>query len=104
MNCYNSSEAGIFKLNSGATYWFTGLSGSGKSTLSQAVKNRLDFMLGDSHKTFIFDGDIIRKGLNGDLGFTKQDRQEKIRRITEVSKLFAVSGQICIVAFISPYS
>lgn len=52
---------------------------------------------------FILDGDIIRTGLNKDLGFTAEDRAENIRRIAEVSKLFALSGQICIVAFISPY-
>ena len=61
-------------------------------------------MLGDTNKCFILDGDIIRKGLNKDLGFTAKDREENIRRISEVSKLFALSGQICFVAFISPYS
>lgn len=61
-------------------------------------------MLGDNKKVFILDGDLIRVGLNHDLGFTAHDRAENIRRITEVAKLFAMSGQICIVAFISPYS
>jgi adenylyl-sulfate kinase len=60
--------------------------------------------LGDSHKVFILDGDVIRTGLNKDLGFTAEARAENIRRISEVSKLFALSGQICFVAFISPYS
>ena len=68
------------------------------------MKAKLDHMLGDTNKCFILDGDIIRKGLNKDLGFTAKDREENIRRISEVSKLFALSGQICFVAFISPYS
>lgn len=91
-------------LNKGATFWFTGLSGAGKSTLSTEIKHRLDKMLGDSRKVFILDGDVIRRGLNKDLGFTAEDRAENIRRISEVSKLFALSGQICFVAFISPYA
>jgi len=88
----------------GATFWFTGLSGAGKSTLSEAVKKELDKMLGDKNKVFILDGDVIRRGLNKDLGFSAEDREENIRRISEVAKLFALSGQICFVAFISPYS
>jgi adenylyl-sulfate kinase len=61
-------------------------------------------MVGDSRKCFILDGDVIRRGLNKDLGFTAEDRAENIRRISEVAKLFAMSGQICFVAFISPYA
>lgn len=91
-------------LNKGATFWFTGLSGAGKSTLSTALKTRLDNMLGDTQKVFILDGDVIRKGLNKDLGFSAEDRAENIRRISEVAKLFALSGQIVFVAFISPYA
>jgi adenylylsulfate kinase len=90
-------------LQKGATYWFTGLSGAGKSTLSEALKKKLDSQLGDSKKVFILDGDVIRTGLNKDLGFTAEDRAENIRRIAEVSKLFALSGQVVFVAFISPY-
>lgn len=93
-----------YTLKKGATFWFTGLSGAGKSTLSGALKERLDRMLGDTKKVFILDGDVIRKGLNKDLGFTAEDRAENIRRISEVSKLFALSGQIVFVAFISPYA
>jgi adenylyl-sulfate kinase len=92
------------KVQSGATYWFTGLSGAGKSTLSEAVKARLDKELGDANKVFILDGDIIRTGLNKGLGFSEEDRTENIRRIAEVSKLFNMSGQIVFVAFISPYA
>jgi len=91
-------------LNKGATFWFTGLSGAGKSTLSEALKNKLDGFLGDNRKVFLLDGDVIRTGLNKDLGFSAEDRAENIRRISEVSKLFAMSGQIVFVAFISPYS
>jgi len=61
-------------------------------------------MVGDDKKVFILDGDVIRQGLNNDLGFTPEARAENIRRISEVSKLFALAGQICFVAFISPYS
>ena len=92
------------KVLKGATFWLTGLSGAGKSTLSEAVKKRLDTMVGDSKKVFILDGDVIRRGLNKDLGFNADDRAENIRRISEVSKLFAMSGQIVFVAFISPYA
>lgn len=92
-----------FELKKGATFWFTGLSGAGKSTLSNALKKKLDELLEDKYKVFILDGDVIRQGLNKDLGFTHEARAENIRRISEVSKLFAMAGQICFVAFISPY-
>lgn len=67
------------------------------------MKKLIDERVGTDQRVFILDGDIIRSGLNKDLGFTAEDRSENIRRISEVSKLFALSGQICIVAFISPY-
>ena len=98
-----SSQQKTHNLTTGATLWFTGLSGAGKSTLSEAVKAKLDATLGDNKKVFILDGDIIRTGLNKDLGFSAEDRAENIRRISEVAKLFALSGQVCFVAFISPY-
>jgi 3'-phosphoadenosine 5'-phosphosulfate synthase len=88
----------------GATYWFTGLSGAGKSTLSEAVKKQLDKMTGDKTKVFLLDGDVVRTGLNKDLGFSAEARAENIRRIAEVSKLFNMAGVITFVAFISPYS
>jgi len=88
----------------GATYWFTGLSGAGKSTLSEYCKAFLDKDLGSSKAVFILDGDVIRTGLNKDLGFSPEDRKENIRRISEVSKLFNLAGMIVFVAFISPYS
>lgn len=88
----------------GITIWLTGLSGAGKSTISEELKRIIDSIYGTELPSFIFDGDVIRKGLNKDLGFTKEDRAENIRRIAEVSKLFNLSGQISIVCFISPYA
>lgn len=99
-----TNTSATYRVEAGATYWFTGLSGAGKSTLSEAVKARLDKETGDANKVFILDGDIIRTGLNKGLGFTEEDRTENIRRIAEVSKLFNMAGQIVFVAFISPYS
>jgi len=80
--------------------WFTGLSGSGKSTLAHAVERAL-YDLG-CH-TFVLDGDNIRHGLNKNLGFSPADREENIRRIGEVAKLFTDAGIIAMTAFISPY-
>lgn len=84
----------------GACLWFTGLSGSGKSTIAQEVQNVL-FEKGV--KTYVLDGDNIRHGLNSDLGFSPEDRNENIRRIGEVAKLFADAGILVMTAFISPY-
>lgn len=86
-----------------ATIWLTGLSGAGKSTISVQLKHEIDKLLGRDDKVFILDGDVIRTGLNKDLGFTAEDWAENIWRIGEVSKLLNKSNQICIVAFISPY-
>jgi len=66
------------------TLWLTGLSGAGKTTIAQELKERIDQMLGTTSKTYILDGDIIRGGLNKDLGFSAEDRTENIRRISEV--------------------
>ncbi len=80
--------------------WFTGLSGSGKSTLAHAVEEQL-YQMG--YHTFVLDGDNVRQGLCGDLGFSNDDRVENIRRISEVSKLFVEAGVIVLTAFISPF-
>jgi len=80
--------------------WFTGLSGSGKSTLANAIEKRL---FETAHNTIVLDGDNIRHGLCSDLGFSKNDRQENMRRIGEVAKLFVESGTIVLAAFVSPY-
>jgi len=84
----------------GIVIWFTGLSGSGKSTLAHAVEEKL-FETG--HLSYVLDGDNIRHGLNKNLGFSPEDREENIRRIGEVSRLFADAGVIAMTAFISPY-
>lgn len=80
--------------------WFTGLSGAGKSTLAHAVEKAL-FDAGC--RTYVFDGDNVRHGLCADLGFSAIDRQENIRRIGEMSKLFLEAGVIALTAFISPF-
>ena len=84
----------------GCVLWFTGLSASGKSTLALEVESAL---YGRGRLTYVLDGDNIRHGLNNNLGFSPEDREENIRRIGEVSKLFSDSGVIVITAFISPY-
>ncbi len=81
--------------------WFTGLSGSGKSTIADVVEERLNKEF-KSH-TYLLDGDNIRSGLNSDLGFSKNERIENIRRIGEVCKMFYDSGLIVLTAFISPF-
>lgn len=80
--------------------WFTGLSGAGKSTLAHAVEDRLHEM---TCRTFVLDGDNVRHGLCGDLGFSEADRKENIRRIGNVAKLFLEAGVIVLTAFISPF-
>jgi adenylylsulfate kinase len=80
--------------------WFTGLSGSGKSTLAHAVEEALHQQ---GCRTFVLDGDNVRHGLCGDLGFSVADRSENIRRIAETAKLFTEAGIIAMTAFISPF-
>lgn len=80
--------------------WLTGLSGSGKSTIANALEIRLHRK---GMRTYILDGDNIREGLNRDLGFSDEDREENIRRIAEVAKLMMDAGLIVITAFISPF-
>ena len=84
----------------GCVIWFTGLSGSGKSTLANAVEHVLHQQ---RHHTYVLDGDNVRHGLNKNLGFSPEDREENIRRIGEVAKLFSDAGTIVMTAFISPY-
>jgi adenylylsulfate kinase len=84
----------------GVVLWFTGLSGSGKSTIANEVAYKLHKM---GKIAYVLDGDNIRHGLNKDLGFSPEDRNENIRRISEVAKLFADAGIVAITAFISPY-
>jgi adenylyl-sulfate kinase len=84
----------------GAILWFTGLSGSGKSTIAHRVERML---IGRGAFAYVLDGDNVRHGLNSDLGFSREDRVENIRRIGEVARLFADAGALVLSAFISPY-
>lgn len=88
------------KSHKSCVIWFTGFSGSGKSTIANSLDQKL-YSLGI--QSYVLDGDNIRHGLNNDLGFTKHDRTENIRRIGEVAKLFVDSGTIVLTAFISPF-
>ena len=90
-----------FRPQKGLVVWLTGLSGSGKSTLAQALAAEL---AASGHAVYILDGDALRRGLCADMGFSREDRAENIRRAGEVAALFADAGLICIAAFVSPYS
>jgi adenylylsulfate kinase len=83
-----------------AVLWFTGLSGAGKSTLAHAVEEKLHQL---GCRTYVLDGDNVRHGLCGDLGFSAADRAENIRRIGEVARLMVDAGIIVLTAFISPF-
>ena len=80
--------------------WFTGLSGSGKSTIANLVEQKLSEQ---GIKTYVLDGDNIRKGINKDLSFSPEDRTENIRRIAEIAGLFIDAGIVVLAAFVSPY-
>ncbi len=79
--------------------WFTGLSGSGKTTLAFSLERRLHER---GYRVFVIDGDNVRHGLSADLGFSSADREENVRRVGEVAKLFATAGILVITALISP--
>lgn len=83
----------------GLVFWLTGLSGAGKSTLAHNVELQL---FERDYNIIVLDGDIIRKGLCDDLGFSEEDRAENNRRVAELAKVFAANGAICLCAFISP--
>ncbi|KAE8589966.1 hypothetical protein XENTR_v10017880 [Xenopus tropicalis] len=85
----------------GCTVWLTGLSGAGKTTLGFALE---EYLVTHAIPCYSLDGDNIRHGLNKNLGFSSEDREENIRRIAEVAKLFADAGLVCITSFISPYT
>ena len=85
----------------GVTLWMTGLSGSGKSTIASLLEEQLVLRQGKS--VYRLDGDNIRTGLNRDLGFSKADRAESVRRVGELACLFADAGTITIVSLVSPY-
>jgi adenylylsulfate kinase len=92
-------RAGLLK-QKGTTLWFTGLSGSGKSTIAFTLEHAL---VSRGRLAYVLDGDNIRHGLNKNLGFSAPDREENIRRIGEVAKLFADAGVLTMTSFISPY-
>ena len=85
----------------GLTVWFTGLSGSGKSTIAVAVEAAL---LARGRHAYLLDGDNLRHGLNGNLGFSAEDRAENVRRVGEVAKLLADAGTVALVSLVSPYA
>ncbi|CAG0917644.1 unnamed protein product [Notodromas monacha] len=85
----------------GCTIWFTGLSGAGKTTISFALE---EFLVSKGYSAYGLDGDNVRHGLNKNLGFTPEDREENIRRVAEVAKLFADAGVIALCSFVSPYA
>lgn len=84
----------------GVTVWLTGLSGSGKSSVAVQLERQL---LAQSRPAYLLDGDNLRQGLNGDLGFSAEDRDENVRRVGHVARLFADAGVVAIVPLISPY-
>ncbi|KAJ3808543.1 adenylylsulfate kinase [Lentinula lateritia] len=96
----SSNERAQLIQQKGATIWLTGLSASGKSTIACALEQHLLHL---RKYTYRLDGDNVRFGLNKDLGFDEKSRNENIRRIGEVSRLFADSCCLTITAFISPY-
>jgi bifunctional enzyme CysN/CysC len=87
--------------HSGGTVWFTGLPGAGKSTVAAAVEERL---IAAGAPAFLLDGDNLRHGLNGDLGFDEEARSENVRRTAHVARLLADSGTIALVSLVSPYA
>jgi adenylyl-sulfate kinase len=87
--------------HAGATVWFTGLPGAGKSTIAGVVEQRL---IAAGQPAFLLDGDNLRHGLNGDLGFDQRARSENVRRAGHVARLFADSGTIALVGLVSPYA
>jgi bifunctional enzyme CysN/CysC len=87
--------------HAGATVWFTGLPAAGKSTIAGAVEQHL---VGSGRPAFLLDGDNLRHGLNGDLGFGEQARSENVRRTAHVARLLAESGTIALVSLVSPYA
>jgi bifunctional enzyme CysN/CysC len=84
----------------GVTVWLTGLSGSGKSTIAREVEARL---IGSGRAAYVLDGDNLRHGINADLGFSREDRVENVRRVGEIARLMADAGLVVLVPVIAPY-
>lgn len=96
----NKAARAALKHQRPCVLWFTGLPGAGKSTISALVERKLHEM---GRHTYLLDGDVVRTGLNADLGFSREARAENIRRIGEVARLMVDAGLIVIVAVISPF-
>lgn len=94
------SDRENIKKHKACVLWFTGLSASGKSTIAHELEHTLN---SKNIHTYILDGDNVRHGLNKNLGFSKEDREENIRRVGEITKLFTDAGIVTIAAFISPF-
>jgi adenylylsulfate kinase len=94
-------QGGDISRQKGIVVWLTGLPGSGKSTLAAGLEARL---LGMNRLAYVLDGDVVRKGLNSDLGFSDADRNENIRRVAELAVILKEASVITIVAFISPFA
>jgi bifunctional enzyme CysN/CysC len=95
------AERAVVTGGEGLTVWFTGLSGSGKSTIAVAVEAAL---IDRGRHAYLLDGDNLRHGLNGNLGFSAEDRAENVRRVGEVARLFADAGTVALVSLVSPYA
>ena len=91
-NMLNSHRSGLV--------WLTGLSGAGKSTIAHKVE---EMLFQGGVRCYVLDGDNVRHGINSNLGFSREDRKENLRRVTEVSKIMIDAGILCLAAFISPY-
>lgn len=96
----NRSDRNHLNNHKSGLLWFTGLSASGKSTIAHCVEKEL-FKKGI--RAYVLDGDNVRHGLNSNLGFSREERKENLRRIVELSRLFVDAGIIVLAAFISPY-
>ncbi|NNE27693.1 MAG: adenylyl-sulfate kinase [Saprospiraceae bacterium] len=95
----NKQDKEQFLNQKAKTFWFTGLSGSGKSTIAQGLEKLL---FSKGYFIQVIDGDNTRAGINKNLGFSLEDRQENIRRVAEIAKLFNEAGVICLCSFVSP--
>ncbi len=93
-------EGGLHDQVVRGTVWFTGLPGAGKTTVATTLQSRLGAC---SVRTYLLDGDVLRRGLNADLGYTEEDRVENVRRVGEVALLFSSVGHLSLVTVISPY-
>jgi adenylyl-sulfate kinase len=95
-----AAEREVLAGHRGCVVWFTGLSGSGKTTVARMLDRRLHVA---GRHSFLLDGDAMRTGITKGLGFSKADREENLRRFTEVARLFAEAGMIALVSAIAPY-